>query len=250
MASGCSTLARWAASSTISSRASGTASGDRLAVERRRGGVVGAGDHERRRADARRAGRARSMSRDRLAAAGVALGRRGAQHRVEPGDRRRPRLEERRREPALEHGVGDRLRRPSPRTVARALLPVRAAARAAPRCSRARAARSGPGRSLATHIAVMPPSDSPQNETRSISSRSSSASRSPPRSAIEYGPGGHRRVAVPALVVAQQAEALGQRAGLVVPHAEARPERVEQDERRAVALDAVVHLDGHPTSFR
>ena len=46
------------------------------------------------------------------------------------------------------------------------------------------------GACAATHMLIIPPIDSPHSDARSIPSRSRSASKSPPRSAIEYGPGG------------------------------------------------------------
>ena len=65
----------------------------------------------------------------------------------------------------------------------------------------------------------MPPIERPQNEARSTPSVSSSASTSPPRSAIVYGPGGasaSRRGRAGRSAASRQP--LGERAGLAVPH--------------------------------
>ena len=92
-------------------------------------------------------------------------------------------------EPAAEHRVGDRAR-PLRRGRSPPARSSAAAGRAAPRCSTGPAARPARARAAATHMLIIPPIDSPHSDARSIPSRSRSASKSPPRSAIEYGPGG------------------------------------------------------------
>ena len=116
-----STHARCAAGSSTSIRAPGIACGDRLTVLGRDRRVLGARDHERGRGDARQAGAQVEVG-DRLAAARVALGRRGGDHRAVARDELGMRLRERRREPASDDGVGDH-------------------GRACPPCGRARRAR-------------------------------------------------------------------------------------------------------------
>ena len=162
--SGRSTFARCAARSIDDDARARDLGGDRLELLRRRRRILGAGDRERRRGD--RAERAAQVElAQELAVAHVGLGRRREEHRAEALH-----VAERRREPARQHGVGDRghaaarerARCARPRTLA---SPKRADVHA----STSRSSRSGA--SSASRMPTAPPSERPTNENALGSAR-------------------------------------------------------------------------------
>ena len=108
--------------------------------------------------------------------------------------------------------------------------------------STSRSSRSGAF--TASHIPTMPPSESPQNETRSRPSSSSSSRTSAAQVVERVRAVGHRRAAVPTPVVADEPEAGRQSRDLRIPQCVRRPERGREQEWGSVgwAVDAMVQL--------
>ena len=199
--------------------------GDRAAVLGWGGRIVRARDHERAGPDAREA-LAQVERADRVAARRIALGRRLQQHPADPVDRRGRRGPEPRREPALEHRRGDRLH--AARADGRGALGPKLR-RSEQRGGRAqhepidalgRLAREP----HAHHPAQRDAAQRHALELEAVEQREQVPAEVGDR--VRASRSG--RAAVPAVVVAQHAEALGERRRLVVPHRERRAERAAE----------------------
>ena len=113
--------------------------------------------------------------------------------------------------------------------------------------STSRSTRSGAA--AASAIAVMPPSDTPARLARPTPRWSSRPSRSRASPSIVHSPSGTGERAVPARVVADDAEALGERGHLRLPHRHVGAERVaEHHDRRVLGPVAAVGEVGHGSS--
>ena len=187
----------------------------------------------------------RSWSAERLAARGVALRRGGEQHRLEPLAQAGRGVG---RDPALEHGGGDR-RHAVGAHGRRALVPRlglaelhRRAAQRHPLEPLGRLQRRVHGHGAAERE----PDQARALDAEIVEQREQVAGQLVDR----VRAGRDRRAAVAAVVVAQDAVLAGQRRRLRVPHLVRGAERArEHDDRRIVrALDAVVDARGHGAS--
>ena len=177
-----STLAMWAPGDERLEPGRGDRGGERPLVLGRRRLVVRAAHDERRRRDRGQRG-AQVHALDRAAARRVALRIGGEQHRPQPRLRLGMGVANAGGEPALDDRVRDDLGRPrGPHLAARSAHADAGGMCADVQQSTSRSTRSGAF--APSHIATIPPSETPPNEARSTPSRSISARTSRPRSSI------------------------------------------------------------------